>query len=294
MSHSARPAAEDCVVLPQGRRPRVMIFGDPEKPAAEELAPRLRAFLEPRAEVLGVELVRSYAPIEEKPDLVVVLGGDGSILAVSHRLGRRRVPVMGVNVGRVGFLAAVSPDRAEAVLEEVLAGQAVCEHRAMIAFQVKRGGEVVLDSHVLNEIVVSRAAEASMVEVDFIDDRRPVCTFYGDGLIVSTATGSTAYNLAAGGPILSPRMQALVISPLAPHMLGTRPLVLPADRTFTLRVRGDAVLTADGHLEGSLQEDDRVRILPSRRMLHLVIDPRNRFYARLRSKLRWGETPGPG
>jgi len=291
---SGRPRAEESALLPTGRRPRVMIFGDPEKPQAEALVPRLRSFLEQRAELLGVVMDRSYEPIEEKPDLVVVLGGDGSILAVNHRLGRRRVPVLGINVGRVGFLAAVAPDRAEVVLKQVLAGEVAYEHRAMTAFQVKREGAVVYDSHVLNEIVVNRDAKASMVEIDFIDDRRPVCSFYGDGVIVSTATGSTAYNLAVGGPILSPRLEALVISPIAPHMLGMRPLVLPADRTFTLRVRGEALLTSDGHLEGRLQADDRIRIVPSRRVLHLVIDPRQRFYARLRSKLRWGETPGPG
>ena len=282
------------VRLPTSRKPRVMIFGDPEKPKVEPLAARLERKLKGKADVIGVELARTYEPIQEKPDLVVVLGGDGSILAISHRLGKRRVPVMGVNVGRVGFLAAVAPERANAVLDQVLAGEAVCEDRAMMAFQVRRNGDIVLDSHVLNEIVVSRAAKNTMVEVDFIDDRRPVCTFYGDGVIVSTATGSTAYNLAVGGPILSPRLDAVVISPLAPHMLGMRPLVLPSDRTFTLRVRGEGMLNSDGHLEGELMHDDRVRILPSKRRLSLVIDPQNRFYARLRSKLRWGETPGPG
>lgn len=294
MPSTGKTRAQECFELPSNRRPRVLILGDPEKAGAEALGARLRTVLEPHADVLAVALERSYEPLEGKPDLLVVLGGDGGILAASHRLGRRRVPVMGINLGRVGFLSAVKPDRAEAVLRQVFAGEAVCEHRAMVAFEVRRDGASVLDSHVLNEIVIGRAEGETMVTVDLIDDRRPVCTYHGDGVIVSTATGSTAYNLAAGGPILSPRLEALVISPLAPHMLGVRPLVLPADRTFTLRVQGEGTLTSDGHLEGRLRADDRVRVRPSKRKLTLIVDPQERFYKRLRSKLRWGESPGPG
>ncbi len=294
MTPPNRSPSDNCVELPTSRKPRVLIIGDPQKEGAVDLAQRLKKTLEPRVDFLGIKLKRTYKPIEAKPDLLIVLGGDGSILAASHRLGRRRIPVLGVNLGRIGFLSAVAPERVDVILEQVLAGEAICEQRAMMAFEVRRGGESVLDSHILNEVVVSRAEGASMIEVDLIDDRRPVCTYNGDGVIVSTATGSTAYNLAAGGPILSPRLDAVVITPLAPYMLGVRPLVLPSDRTFTLRVHRAGTLTADGHLKERLQPDDRIRVRPSRRLLYLIADPQNRFYARLRSKLHWGETPGPG
>ncbi len=281
-------------VMPQRRLPRVLVLADPGKEAVHQLIQRLQDYLKDKAAVVEVDLAMGYAPIDSKPDLVITLGGDGMILAASHRIGRRRVPVMGVNLGRVGFLAGVTAERMEAVLALVLAGKARIEDRAMMTFQVKRKNEVVLDSHVLNEIVVSRRPDRTMITVDFIDERRPICTYRGDGVIVSTATGSTAYNLSAGGPILVPTLEALVVQPLAPHMLAMRPLVMRNDRHFTLHVRDAGQLTCDGYLEGKLKAGDKVKIGPSRRRLSLAVDPDTRFYHRLRSKLLWGETPGPG
>ena len=281
-------------LLPSGRAPRFLIVGDPQKAEAQPLADSVQELLEQRSAKVSQDFSGCYDPFESKPDFVVVLGGDGAILAVSHRLGRRRVPVMGVNLGKVGFLAGVAPDRVEAILDLVFEGKARLEDRAMMSFAVKRQGDVVVDSHVLNEIVISRKTKNGLISVGFLDEGRQVCTWHGDGVIVSTATGSTAYNLSAGGPILAPGLDALVLQPMAPHMLGARSLVLRSDRYFTLKVSEAASLTSDGHFEGSLLPGDRVRIGPSRRRLKLVVDPGNRFYARLRKKLRWGEAPGPG
>jgi NAD+ kinase len=281
-------------LLPVSRAPRFLIVGDPNKKEARPLAERIEGILRARKAHVSVDFTGSYDKLETKPDFVVVLGGDGAILAVSYRLGRRRVPVMGVNIGKVGFLASVSEERVEAVLDLVFKDKARTEDRAMLSFVVKRKGQVVVDSHVLNDIVVNRVAKNSLITVDFLDEGRHVCTWKGDGVIVSTATGSTAYNLSAGGPILAPSLDALVIQPLAPHMLGMRSLVLRADRYFSLKVYEQGSLTSDGHLEGKLQPGDRIRIGPSRRRLPLVVDPQNRFYSRLRSKLHWGESPGPG
>ncbi|MDA0666443.1 MAG: NAD(+)/NADH kinase [Planctomycetota bacterium] len=278
--------------LPANRAPRVLILGDPGKETVAPMVARLQAWLQGKAAEVLVDLGMGYDPIESKPDLIVSLGGDGMILAASHRMGKRRVPVIGVNLGRVGFLAGVSTDRLEDAMKLVFAGKARIEDRAMMTFQVKRGGETVLDSHVLNEILVSRLSERTMITIDLIDERRPVCTFRGDGVIVSTATGSTAYNLSAGGPILVPSLEALVVQPLAPHTLAMRPLVLRNDRHFTLHVQDSGQLTSDGYLEGKLEAGDRIKIGPSPRRLTLVVDPNSRFYDRLRSKLHWGETPG--
>lgn len=280
--------------LPASRPPRVLILGDPGKDTVPPMVERLEAWLEGRTDDVTVDLEMNYEPLATKPDLIITLGGDGMILAASHRMGRRRVPVMGVNLGRVGFLAGVNSDRMEAVLEMVFQGKARIEDRAMMTFQVRRGGETVLDSHVLNEIVVSRRSERSMINIDFIDERRPVCTFRGDGVIVSTATGSTAYNLSAGGPILVPSLEAWVVQALAPYSLAMRPLVLRNDRQFTLLVRDPGQLTSDGYLEGTLEAGDKVKVGPSRRRLILAVDPETRFYERLRSKLSWGEAAGPG
>ncbi|MBC8370764.1 MAG: NAD(+)/NADH kinase [Planctomycetes bacterium] len=281
-------------LLPTTRRPHVLILGDSKKEKVAPLAVAAETLLADKDVKVTVDLNATYELINSKPDLVIVIGGDGAILATSHRLQRRRVPVLGVNVGRVGFLSAVAPARLEVVLNNLFARKYRIEQRKMMSFSVKRKGEIVLDSHVLNEIVVTRRPDDSMMSIELVDERRPVCSYFGDGLIVSTATGSTAYNLSAGGPILAPSLDALVVQPLAPHTLAMRPLVLRNDRQFSLRINSPGTLNSDGHLEGNLQPGDRVRISPSRRTLKLVVDPENRFYSRLRSKLHWGEAAGPG
>lgn len=291
---ATRNGAEEELVFPASRRPRVLLLGDPSKPRVQQLAQELKAFLPHYCDLVGVELARRLEPITAKVDLIVVLGGDGALLATSYRLGRRSVPVMGVNFGTVGFLATVPPDRAQEMLVRVLDGQGKCENHAMMRATVQRNRHVALDTHILNEVAILRAWGESMVEVDLTVNRRSVCTYRGDGVIVSTATGSTAYSLAAGGPILSPRLDAWVVTPVAPYMLGMRSLVLPGQRIATLRVRREAGFTADGHEEFHLQPGDQIRVSPSPRIFRLVVDPADNFYARLRSKLHWAEAPGPG
>jgi NAD+ kinase len=290
-SGSSKNGRLDRVQLPQSRKPRVLILGDRSKPEVPELAAKLKEILQGRAQVLGVDLKYSSRPIKVKPDLMIVLGGDGAMLSASNRLGARRVPVMGINFGTVGFLAAVSRHRAATVLSQVLAGEARFEDRVMMNVKVQRDRQTVLDSHILNEVVVSRAFGSSIVECDLLVDRKPVCTYRGDGVIVSTPTGSTAYNLAANGPILSPRLDAWVVTPIAPHMLGMRSLVLPGQRVATLRVHQNATFTADGHEEVVLKAGDTVKVVPSRRRFQLVVDDDQLFFSRLRRKLHWGESP---
>jgi NAD+ kinase len=290
-SSTPRNTRSDRLHLPQSRRLRVLILGDRVKPDVPELAKNLESFLGERARVLGVDLKRSSEPIKVKPDLVLVLGGDGAMLAASRRLGKRRVPVMGINFGTVGFLAAVSRERAKVVIDRALGGKAWLEDRAMMHATVKRDGQVLIDAHILNEVVIGRQAGNNLIDCDLLVDRRPVCTYRGDGVIISTPTGSTAYNLAAHGPILSPRLDAWVVTPIAPHMLGMRPLVLPGHRTAYLRVHQRSMFTADGHEECSLRPGDVIRVAPSTRRFQLVVDREQLFYARLRKKLHWGAPP---
>lgn len=287
-------AGGERATMPDARPPRVRILCDADKEEAPRIAAELRGHLAGRAEVVAVESSRIQTPIGDAPDLLIVVGGDGALLAASHRLDGARVPVMGVNVGTVGFLAAVAPARALVVLDLVLAGEAPVEDRALLAFEAHRGGGAPTRGHVLNDLVVARAHERSLSEVELFDEGRWVCSYRGDGVIVSTATGSTAYNLAAGGPIVSPRLDAVVVCPLAAYALAMRPLVLPSDRHFELHLRTAATLAADGVPCAPLAAGDRLRIGRSDRRLLLVTDPEARFYARLRSKLRWGEQPGPG
>ncbi len=283
----------DNIKLPRSRKPRVLILGDHAKPRVPELAAELAEYLSSKAKVLGVDLERHFAPVESKPDLVLVLGGDGAILAASARMGSRRAPVMGINFGSVGFLAGIAPERAIDILDDVFAGRGRVENRALMNVRIRRDGEDLLDTHILNDVVVTRAPGASMVDVGLWVDRRPVCNYRGDGVIVSTATGSTAYALSAGGPILSPRLDAWLVTPIAPHMLGMRPLVLPGHRSATLQVNQSSEFTADGHEEYQLRSGDKIRVAPSRRRLPLIVDPEHLFFARLRGKLHWGEAPAP-
>ncbi|MDA1260904.1 MAG: NAD(+)/NADH kinase, partial [Planctomycetota bacterium] len=234
---NAHFSSSERAAMPKDRRPRVLILGDPDKEESPRLAESLRAQLAPRADVVGVELARAETTISAPLDLLIVIGGDGALLAATHRLNGARVPVMGVNVGTVGFLAAVAPARALAMLDLVLAGEAPVEDRTMLAFEVIRADAEPERGHVLNDLVLARAQERSLSEVELLDEGRWVCSFRGDGVIVSTATGSTAYNLAAGGPIISPRLDAVVLCPLAPYALAMRPLVLPSERQFELRAR---------------------------------------------------------
>ncbi len=284
----------DRISFAKSRKPRVLILGDKQKPFVRDNAKALAKHIEGRAEILGIDLKRSRAPITSKPDLVVVLGGDGAMLACSYRLGKRSVPVMGVNHGRIGFLTAFSPETIFSGIDRVLNGEGNCEAHAMMRVAVKRGSKQLLDTHILNETVIMREWGASMVEVDLTVDRRPVCTYRGDGIIVSTATGSTAYSLSVGGPVLSPRLEAWVVTPIAPHTLNQRPVVLPGSRTAKLLVHDECGFTADGHVELRLQAGDRIVVTPSNRKFHLVVEPESNFFARLRSKLHWGASPGNG
>ena len=279
-------------LLPRSRKPRVLVLGDRLKEEVPSLARRIRKHLGDRVDFQGSDLARRWKPITSNPDLVVVLGGDGAVLAASHRLESRRVPVLGVNFGSVGFLAGVSPERATQVLDEILEGKGRCEDRAMMRAKVERGGKVLLDTHILNEAVISRASRGRLISAGLVVDRRPVCTFRGDGVIISTATGSTAYNLAAGGPILSPSLDAWVVTPIAPHMLSARPIVLPGHRSALIHTEEAGMFTADGHQEFQLNAGDRIRVEASKRRFRLLVDADEGFYARLRGKLHWGATPG--
>ncbi|HBF23082.1 MAG TPA: hypothetical protein DDW23_04625 [Planctomycetes bacterium] len=282
------------VQLPSSRKPRVLILGDKRKSEVPRLARKLKDFLREKAHIVGVDLRRSRAKIKESLDLVLVLGGDGAILAASHRLDGKRVPVMGINFGSVGFLAAVAPERAEATLGQVLDGAGRCENRAMMRVQIKRKGKLRLDTHILNDVVLSRGLGTSLLGTVLHVDRQPISSYRGDGVVLSTATGSTAYSLSAGGPILAPNVEAWVVTPIAPHMVGARPLVLPGNRIANFAVDAHAILTADGHVEKKLLPTDVVKASPSGRLLRLIVDPENFFYARLRRKLHWGTFPSSG
>jgi len=228
----------------------------------------------------------------ERADLVVVLGGDGTLLSVARHSGARRVPILGVNLGGLGFLTDVRPEQVFAGLERVLAGQYRLERRSMLDAATIRGGKVLRRFQALNDVVINKGALARILDLETSVDGVPLCTYKADGLILATPSGSTAYSLSAGGAIVEPSVGVLLLSPICPHTLTQRPIVLPERSHVRVAVRSpdeDVVLTVDGQEGMALENHDVVEVRPSKHRVLLVRSPAHSFFERLRTKLRWGE-----
>lgn len=224
-------------------------------------------------------------------DVAVVLGGDGSILRAAHQMGRCQRPVIGVNLGKLGFLADFSPVEFLSLLPNICTGSLSVVEHLMYECQLLRHGQLLQQRLGLNEVAVFAGAPFSIVEIQLYVDAELVTTYSCDGLIVSTPIGSTAHNLSAGGPILRQDLHAFVISPISPHTLTNRPVVDSADRVYELAVTephpGTSVVT-DGRMLGKLEPGDRVRIERSAARFQLVAVPGHSYYRTLREKLGWG------
>lgn len=224
-------------------------------------------------------------------DLMLVLGGDGTMIATARMLGDREVPVLGVNYGGLGYLAEFRIEELYAALESILAGNYVTEKRLMLAVELKRGDESVTRNHVLNDVVINKSALARIIEIQAYLNQQFVNSFRADGLIVSTPTGSTAYNLSAGGPVIYPSMNAVVITPICPFTLSNRPIVVPDESLIELRLitqNEDVALTLDGQVGFPLKPEDRVVIKKSNTTFNLVQPMNRNYFDVLRDKLRWG------
>jgi NAD+ kinase len=229
----------------------------------------------------------------EDVDVVIAFGGDGTLLdaasAVSH--SPFDAPLIGVNLGRLGFLTDIGLADMHASLDRLIAGRTTTESRLLLSGRVTRNGQVIAEHLALNDIVVTRGALARMIEIDVAVDDQSVSHVKADGLIVATATGSTAYNLSAGGPILHPAADAVVVTPLAPHDLTNRPLVLPSTSRIVLTPMVDAssdpVLTFDGQYGVPLEAGDSIAIGRAPRMLRLLKTSARTHFEMLRSKLKW-------
>lgn len=236
------------------------------------------------------------APAEPPPALAVVLGGDGSVLHAARRLAPAGTPIFAVHLGTLGFLAETAAGDLFPSLEAILAGRGHRQRRALVRARVLRPGDngaereiAVLDA--LNEVAVGKASAARIVQVDVAVGGEAVARYRADGVLVATPTGSTAYSFSAGGPVLHPSLAALVITPVCPHALSQRPLVVPAAVEISLHLRAaeSACLTLDGQQVLSLESGDRVLCAASPLALDLVTAAPHRFYAHLRAKLRWGQ-----
>jgi NAD+ kinase len=240
---------------------------------------------------LGETGGKSLEQVAGVADLLVVLGGDGSVLAAVRAIGTRRVAVLGVNLGHLGFLTDVSPGEAEAALDAALRGDYALVERSRFEVTHSRDGRELSRELVLNDAVITKgSALARLIELEAAVDGRVIATYRSDGLIVATPTGSTAYNLSAGGPILDTDVRAAILNPICPHTLTLRPLVLPDDREIVVRLRSteDATLTLDGQVGAAVRTGDLVRVVKASEPARFVSAQARDHFETLRTKLGWG------
>jgi len=263
----------------------------------------VRACLEEKTAALAGQapadscLVASGRDMAGLADAVVVLGGDGTLLAAS-RLLDKEIPVVGVNFGSLGFLTEITLGELYPALESVLDGRSQYEDRRLLRAVLRRRGRPEVTADVLNDVVVTKAGPSRIIDLEVKVGGAFVSSFRADGIIVSSPTGSTAYNLAAGGPILSPTLPAVVITPICPHMLANRPLVVPDESRIEVRLRAardvDVYVALDGQETFAFTEDDQVDVSASPRRLKLVKAAGRDYYEVLRTKLKWGESGAAG
>ncbi len=277
------------------------IISKPSSARAAEIVPRLLEWLASRgmavrcdentAAYAGTEgLARDQVP--DGCDLVIVLGGDGTLLAAARAMAGRDIPLFAVNLGGLGFLTAISVDELYPELERAFRGGHRISRRRLLQCELQRGETAIAAYEALNDVVITKASIARMIDLDAHVDDRFVCAYKADGLIVATPTGSTAYSLSAGGPIIFPTVSALAITPICPHMLTNRPVIVPDTSVIQITCRaedGAAFLTIDGQVGEPLHQGDRCICRSSPYLLRLIRPPKQRFFDVLRDKLRWGE-----
>lgn len=233
------------------------------------------------------------AVLPARVDLIVVLGGDGTLLAVARLVGGSRVPILGVNLGGLGFLTATTLGELYPALEGVFRGEYAVEERMMLAVDVRRHDEGTSSQYVaLNDVVVTKGALGRIIDLEVSVDGQLATAYRADGLIISTPTGSTAYNLSAYGPILFPTLDAIILTPICSHTLSNRPIVLPAGVQVEVSLLSDGqdvILTIDGQVGIPLQAKDVVRVRPAASRIRLIHDPAKSYFQVLRTKLKWGE-----
>ncbi|WP_160153836.1 NAD(+) kinase [Microbulbifer sp. ALW1] len=279
------------------------LIGRHESDSAVQSLKRLKTFLEKGGYqvVLDNETAASFVAdgvrvtskekLGELCDLVIVVGGDGSLLAAARALAKFSVPLLGINRGRLGFLTDISPDEIETKVGEVLAGKYMAESRFLLDMSVSREGKPIGKGSALNDVVIHPGEYIRMIEFDLFIDGQFVYTQRSDGLIISTPTGSTAYALSGGGPIMHPKLDAIVVVPLNPHTLSSRPIVVEGSSEFKIIIGDENValphVTCDGHEQFITQPGDVIRIHKKPHRLTLVHPIKHNFYETCRSKLNW-------
>ncbi|MBI3812975.1 MAG: NAD(+)/NADH kinase [Nitrospinae bacterium] len=242
--------------------------------------------------IIGEKSTYKRAEIPSLTELIIVLGGDGTLLSVARLIEDKDVPILGVNLGSLGFLTEITMDELYPVLEKVITGDFTVENRIMLDAIIYREGKTAAHYCAFNDVVINRGALARIVDLEIKINGMYVTTYRSDGLIIATPTGSTAYSLAAGGPIVYPTMNALILSPICPHTLTNRPIVIPDDVKIEINLvtpNEDVLATMDGQVGYSLNYRDTIEIKKARNTIKLIQSPGKNYYEVLRKKLKWGE-----
>lgn len=235
---------------------------------------------------------QARATVADASQLLLVLGGDGTMLAAARLAAPRQIPILPINMGSLGFLTSFTLDELYPALEETLAGNSSISQRVMLQAELVRAGSVIESQRALNDVVIHKGALARMIQLELNINSDFVCRYRADGLIVSSPTGSTAYSLSAGGPIVHPAVEAFIITPICPHMLTDRPVVVRDYCCLEVKLNGDTesvYLTLDGQRGVPLEPTDIVRVSRAKEQLRLIQPPKKPYFEILRNKLKWGE-----
>ncbi|MCK5174727.1 MAG: NAD(+)/NADH kinase [Planctomycetes bacterium] len=277
------------------KKPKLIIFCDPKRKFATEAADAFLEFATGKAEILST-CFRGDCPIDtlKQADFAVVFGGDGTILSAARDLSEADVPVIGVNVGKLGFLAEFATGEAQQLFDEIVGEETVIEKRMILRCTIINSGKEIFNSTAINDLVISAGHPFNMTEMKISVKGQPLAGCVGDGIIISTPTGSTAYSLSAGGPILSANLSAIVITPICPHSLSFRPIVIDADNEVEItpvRINEGTTLTLDGQLMHKMSIGDVVKVVRHTGSFLVVNNPMRTQWDTLAGKLNWATKP---
>lgn len=276
---------------------KVLIIGDTSRDKIKNTLNELDSWLQKRVRTFPIDIVQAEKTHPLEGDFAIALGGDGTFLRVSRAVSPYDIPIIGVHLGLFGFLAELTPKDMYSYLDKIFRDEYKIDTRMLLKCRLERSGTVINESLGVNDAVISRASLSRLVSVKLFIDDEDVTTYSSDGLIVSTPLGSTAHSLAAGGPILSPELDAFIISPICPHTLTNRPLVISGESKVEMEVGSEGVgrgLTVDGQVYEELVPGDVVVVERSSTRLKLVNAGIRSFYTVLREKLSWGGSPRYG
>lgn len=273
---------------------KLILIGDLKRPRVNKIVSDLKLWVPEYARIVGVDLTNRLDLSRVKADLIIVLGGDGSILSTARRLGKNQIPVVGINIGKLGFLAGYSVAELKKSIKFILSGRHKPVPRMMLSCKVLTRHKQVRAFLALNDVVITSGTVSRMIYLRLTINAKELTVFGGDGLIIATPNGSTAHSLSAGGALLHPELKSIIITPICAHTLSMRPLVTPAHHKITVELaspKEKAIMTVDGQVSMPLRDKDKVVISAAKHSFRLVEPIQRTFYETLREKLHWGGQP---